>query len=443
MITKLKLKNFKNFKKAEINFGPLSILVGANATGKSNVRDAFRFLHGIARGYTLAEIIGEKYGEGGQLQWSGIRGGTREACFSGEQTFSLSVEFEQQKEPSAYWTKYEYEIEVSCGPNGSAPRVVRESLYRPGLKRPGRSPMIYNSHPGSEALEQNDPVHLAVRLPSGGNWRKIGPILTGISNQPILSQAMDLAERQKAVGKVKSAVEATLQELESIRFIDFSPELMRKPSIPGQLILSDRGDNLSSVLQAICGKPELKLALSNWIQELTPMDVVDFDFVPDAAGKILVYLVEDGGRKTSANSASDGTLRFLGMLAALLGPKPARFYFLEEIDNGIHPARLALLMDLLDNQSKGKGIQIVATTHSPQVLRLIKEENLKYATLAYRLKGNTEGRLKPLTEIPHLLDVIKRKDIARLHESSWMENTVEFSEGSAKPFPIESEESAQ
>jgi hypothetical protein len=303
--------------------------------------------------------------------------------------------------------------------------------------------MVYNSHPGVDAPEQRDPMHLAVRLPSGGNWRKVGPILTGIANQPVLTQAVELAERQEAAGKVESEVQATLQELESIRFIDFSPELMRKPSIPGQLILSDRGDNLSSVLQAICEKPELKLALSNWIQELTPMDVVDFEFVPDAAGKILVYLVEEGGRKTSANSASDGTLRFLGMLAALLGPKPARFYFLEEIDNGIHPARLALLMDLLDNQSKGKGIQIVATTHSPQVLRLIKEENLKYATLAYRLKGNKEGRLKPLTEIPNLLEVIKRKDIARLHESSWMENTMEFSEGCPKTFKIEGEGEVQ
>ena len=245
------------------------------------------------------------------------------------------------------------------------------------------------------------------------------------------------------VVELQSAVEATLQELKSIRFIDFSPELMRKRSIPGQLILSDRGDNLSLVLHAICEKPELKQALSNWIQELTPMDVVDFEFVPDAEGKILVYLVEECQRKTSANSASAGTLRFLGMLAALLGPKPARFYFLEEIDNGIHPARLALLMDLLDTQSKGKGIQIVASTHSPQILRLIKPENLKYTTLAYRLKGSTEGRLKSLTEIPNLLDVIKNKDIARLHESSWMENTMEFSEGSPKAFPIEAKDGGQ
>jgi predicted ATPase len=436
MITKLKLNNFKNFKRAEMDFGPVSILVGTNATGKSNVRDAFRFLHGIARGYTLAEIIGEKYGEGGQLQWSGIRGGTRETCFAGERTFSVGIEFDEKGGPPNSTTPYAYEIEVSCAPNGSAPKVVRERLHRHGT-------LVYDSHPGTDAPAQNDPMLLVARLQPGGDWRKMGPKLPGLASQPLLTQVTELAQRRKAAGKVKASVEAALEELESIRFIDFSPELMRKPSIPGQLILSDRGDNLSSVLQAICEKPELKRALSNWLQELTPMDVVDFEFVPDAAGKVLVYLVEEGGRKTSANSASDGTLRFLGLLAALLGPKPARFYFLEEIDTGIHPARLALLMDLLDNQSKGKGIQIVATTHSPQVLRLIKEENLKYATLAYRLKGNTEGRLKPLTEIPHLLDVIKRKDIARLHESSWMENTMEFNEGSPKAFLIEGEEGAQ
>ena len=54
MITKLELTNFKNFAKAEIGFGPVSLLLGANATGKSNVRDALRFLHGSARGYDLA-----------------------------------------------------------------------------------------------------------------------------------------------------------------------------------------------------------------------------------------------------------------------------------------------------------------------------------------------------------------------------------------------------
>jgi predicted ATPase len=255
----------------------------------------------------------------------------------------------------------------------------------------------------------------------------------------MLTQIVALAERQGATGWVKSHVEDVLQGLQSMRFIDFSPEAMRKPSLPGQVILTDRGENLSSVLQSICGDEDLKKALSGWVQELTPMDVVDFDFVPDAQGRILVHLIEEGGKRTSANSASDGTLRFLGILAALLGPKPARFYFLEEIDNGIHPTRLALLMDLLEKRSRKGEVQVVASTHSPQVLRLIQETDLQYVTLAYRLKGTPEGRLKALPEIPDLMEVVKRKDIARLHESSWMENAMEFAEGTPKPFPIEEE----
>ena len=75
MFKSLRLERFKNFKDAELKLGPFTVLIGANASGKSNIRDAFRFLHGIARGYNLIEIIGEKYGEGGERVWSGVREG--------------------------------------------------------------------------------------------------------------------------------------------------------------------------------------------------------------------------------------------------------------------------------------------------------------------------------------------------------------------------------
>lgn len=280
-------------------------------------------------------------------------------------------------------------------------------------------------------------MHISVRLRGGGAHRKMGPRLRAIAHQPVLSQILELAKQNKLLGKVKEEVSETLQELESVRFIDLSPEAMRKPSLPGQITLSDQGENLSSVLQSICQNPRLKSILSSWIDELTPMDVVDFDFVPDPQGKILVYLVEKGGRRTSAYSASDGTLRFLGILAALLGPKPSRFYFLEEIDNGIHPARLYLLMNLLETQTGEGRVQVFTTTHSPQLLRLIRGENLESASVTYRVEGVDEARIKSLPQVPHLMEVIKEADIARLYEGGWMEQTMFFAEG--EPVPIELE----
>ena len=78
MITSLRLVDFKNFADETLRVGPFTVIVGANASGKSNIRDAFRFLHGIGRGYTLAAIIGGKYGAGGQVEWDTIRGAANE-----------------------------------------------------------------------------------------------------------------------------------------------------------------------------------------------------------------------------------------------------------------------------------------------------------------------------------------------------------------------------
>ena len=50
MISSLRLVNFKNFADETLKVGPFTVIVGANASGKSNIRDAFRFLHGIGRG---------------------------------------------------------------------------------------------------------------------------------------------------------------------------------------------------------------------------------------------------------------------------------------------------------------------------------------------------------------------------------------------------------
>ena len=57
MITSLRLFDFKNFDDETLRVGPFTVIVGANASGKSNIRDAFRFLHGIGCGYTLARDV--------------------------------------------------------------------------------------------------------------------------------------------------------------------------------------------------------------------------------------------------------------------------------------------------------------------------------------------------------------------------------------------------
>ncbi len=377
MLTKLKLERFKNFETAEVILGPLTLLIGSNASGKSNIRDAFRFLHGISRGYNLAEIMGEKYVEGGVLQWRGIRGGPREITYLQADTFALTVDIDvlhssRRLSTSLFPIKTRYSIEVETNPEGISPRVIKESLYtyddwnpRATIYTPNS--MIFDSHPATKPPEQKDTQHLVVRIPPGGKYRR-GHVETFIAHQPILTQISERVSKQRRDKKAQEVihfVHETIAALNSMRFLDLALDAMRRPSLPGQTVLGDRGENLSSILQAICEDPQQKKALVEWIRELTPMDAVDFEFIADQTGRILMTLVEENGSRISAYSASDGTLRFLAMIAALLGPEPARFYFFEELDNGLHPARLHLLLQLAAQKTSEGTVQMVTTTHYP------------------------------------------------------------------------------
>ncbi len=426
MLKKLHFERFKNFKTARLELGPLTLLVGANASGKSNIRDAFRFLHGIARGYTLAEIMGEKYIEGGVLQWRGIRGGPREIAYLDADSFTLSVEIEilafggmQLLIP----TKIHYSIEVDPGNKHGTPSVVKESLYI-GKK------MVFDSHPVKNRPEQKNRRHITIKIPAGGKFRR-GHKESFIAHQPVLTQIIEKIEEKRGDNAAREAVDAVksaISALRSIRFLELDPDAMRAPSLPGQTILGDRGENLSSVLHAICQNSSEKRTLVEWIKELTPMDAKDFTFIPDQTGKILINLVEESGQVTSAYAASDGTLRFLAMIAALLGPNPAKFYFFEELDNGLHPARLHLLLELVERRAIEGRIQMAATSHSPQLLRALSERAIEDASLVYRLPDSPEARIKKIIEMPEIREIMEREDLSRLHESGWFEDALYFSD---------------
>ena len=306
MLTSLHLTNFKNFQDAALPLGPFTLIVGANATGKSNLRDAFRFLHGIGRGYSLADIIGEKYGPGGERQWPGIRGGIREITFTDTEEFGVRINFYMADE----LVNYSYSILMEYNTEESKLSIVDEMLMK------GDTKVFYT--PALDFLpEKYLPIEIDVPDEELGSadFRDHEPTITQISE---LDLYMDF---------IGEDINFALGTFSSMRFFDFVPDEMRKPSFPGQDVLGDRGENLASVLKAICENPEDKQTLLTWLQELTPMDAADFEFPTDFTGKILLVLVEKNGQKISAYSASDGTLRFLGIIAALLGSNPAKFTF--------------------------------------------------------------------------------------------------------------------
>ena len=188
----------------------------------------------------------------------------------------------------------------------------------------------------------------------------------------------------------ESVVQSVSEALVGMRFWDLSPELMRNPGYP-DAPLGDRGENLPTVLEKACADPQLRSTLVSWLQELTPMS--DLEFQSDPRRYVHLMLCERNGRKISADSASDGTLRFLAVLAALLGKDPPGLCFFEEIDTGIHPARLNLLMELIERQTEKRGIQVLTTTHASTMLTVMNDSTLPSQTRRWCLVWKTAPTL--------------------------------------------------
>ena len=412
MITSLRLIDFKNFANETLRAGPFTVIVGANASGKSNIRDAFRFLHGIGRGYTLAEIIGGKYGSGGQVEWEPIRGAANEiirinASPDGfpvlpNPAFGLGVDM------AVAGTTAKYEIEASSEIGKSGFRITYERLQMAGE-------IIYKkerSTYGDRKIIVGENTNINVNL-----------------DRPALLQVFHNRQvRQQNSEQSQLIADA----FASVRFLDFSLTRMREPAFPGQAILGNRGENLTAILNNICANHKRKSVLKEWIRELTPMDVMDFEFPEDPSGRIHLAIRENNGRRISAYSASEGTLRFLAMLAALLSEDAGGLYFFEEIDNGLHPSRLHLLIDLIERQTTKGKIQVVATTHSPELLSIVNDDTFANMSVVCRVENSDDAVIRPVSSLPNAGELRKSQGLGRLLAGGWMEDALAFDESEAK-----------
>lgn len=416
MFTTLSLTNFKSFPKAELQFGPITTVIGANATGKSNLRDALKFLHAVGRGLTLPEIFGGKSNVG----WPGIRGGVPGTLRLDQFSLTLRAVIDQ----------LDYSVEVSVDSKG--PLIASERLIEDGSLRFE----TYSADRGMKVLD--------VRLPGGGDFKK-GQRATFPSHQPMLSQVAEATSIRDdwAANRVARSITRLRSQLSSIRFIDFSPAAMRQPSVPGEKTINESGDNLSSVLRYLVDDQDKGIVLAGWIKALTPMDVVRFSFEEYPDGKILAVLEESSGRKVPLSSASDGTLRFLGILASVISPEAPSLLCFEEIETGLHPTRVQLVSELLQKQAADGKPQVLLTTHSPTLLGWLGRQHRDHAYLAYRLPESMDTHLKSFRDIPHLEETLQRSEAARLLESGWFEDAVFFAEGQPREISFVNEEPPQ
>jgi predicted ATPase len=387
MLKKITLRNFKSFRDNTFELGPLTLMVGANASGKSNFVDALRFLQGCARGLKVSEIFVGKW-EGGQQIWFPIRGGAQEA-------FNL---FEYANS---------FEVEVQCEFAGVDSKNV--SIYRIGVKRTNEVLSIHNER---MFVADEEYIH---------------PILKGfdvIDTSILLSPLILAAFSSNIPTTVQHWVPIIRKWLSDFHFFDLAPSLMRD-YVPQNLPeIGARGENLSAVLFKIASNPDQRRTVLGWIQELCPQEITDFDFVETKLGDVLLAAKEPNGVTVSARSMSDGTLRFLAIIVAMLTAKEGTTFVIEEIDNDLHPSRLHLLVNFLEQVATSRKLQVIASTHSPYFLDYLSEESLKHVLVFHREAQTAETKVTKLVDIPGFAEARKNMPLDFMHASSWMEQNL-------------------
>ena len=122
---------------------------------------------------------------------------------------------------------------------------------------------------------------------------------------------------------------------------------------------------------------------------------------------------------------SDGTLRFLAILTALLTRPEGTQIIIEEIDNGLHPSRAKLLLQALKEIGTRRKIDILVTTHNPALLDALPIEMMPFVIVAHRDIETGESKLTPLNEIENLPKLMAGGTLGKITMQGALERSLE------------------
>jgi predicted ATPase len=407
VITSIWIQNWKSFQRAELPLAPLTLMIGANASGKSNAIEGVRCLSWLAEGRRLSEITSAVQ-EADQL----IRGTVENLTHNDKPTFALGC-----RTDDADWSEYLIEIRV----DEDGLRVVDE-----GITGPASSIPLFNVH--AAAGEFSHSIEVQYNNFSRGGKK---PRIPATDEQSVLSQLTTPARfgagHNKAQGIIPAVVERFRGALTGTLFLDPSPRRMRQYSFIVDSHLKGDGANLSSVLYELCERRGQKDQVLDFVRNLPEQDFRDIFFVRTPRNEVMLQLAESFAQHSQTWDApvlSDGTLRVLAVAAALLSAEEGSLVVIEEIDNGVHPSRAAMLLENIERVANARALRVLLTTHNPALVDTLPPEATPDIVYCYRDPSEGDSRLVRLEDLPNYPELVARGPLGQLMTRGILERMV-------------------
>lgn len=388
MITELRLENWKSFGEATLYIDPLSILIGTNASGKSNVLDALQFLHLVSLGESFTNAV------------RGIRGSFDWMEKKGCDFFDIKVVISQSID------KYTYHLRCSVKEDDCF--SLLEEIF-------SQNDCVYSS------VEKQDKSVLSLFAFAGM-----------ISNlRPELEEEYEVLY---TIGRFSREIE---NELKKIFILSVIPKSMTAYSSLSDNLEFD-SSNIAGVLAALPSdkQKEVEDTITYYASRLPERDIhrVYAEKVGKLGKDAMLYCDEKWGESgeiftVDARAMSDGTLRFLAILTALLTLPEGSLLAIDEVDNGFHPSRAHLLLEALQTIGKQRNIDVLVTTHNPALLDALGTEFVPFVTVAHRDSITGESKLTLLEDIEQLPKLLAQGTVGKLSTQGLIEKSLESVHG--------------
>jgi len=348
-IHRLKVSGLLSFgpQGIDLPMEPLNVLIGPNGAGKSNLLEVLALLRAAPRELAIPIKRG-----GGIWEW----------LWKGDEsphkaTIEATVDAPKKDSPLRHVLEFT--------DHGGHFEVTDERIECAETKFSYR---LYHGHHKFDS--QTEPLR---RRRRGRPIFTLGGERLGLTTYPEREKPEESVLSQVRDAQTYPALHGLQEQYERIRLYrnwSFGPaaELRRDQSTHDRSdFLNEGGANLALVLSHFRGEHKRKLVAA--LQELFD-GIVDVN-CPVTGGTVSLFLEERGGRQIPASRLSDGTLRYLCLLAILLHPAPPSLVAIEEPELGLHPDVVAQVAELLVDAAQR--MQIVVTTHSRMLVDALSD----------------------------------------------------------------------
>jgi predicted ATPase len=412
MLTRIEINGFKTFENFELDLDLFCAVVGPNASGKSNLFDALRFLSALAQS-DIRTAMKDLRGEAEEL----FR--ITPAQNSDQITFAIEVllprsgvdAFGQEFSISSQRLRYELAIARRAGADGGVEGLfvdfeqcgpIKKSDDQSSFVRKLKEISYGRTRRAFISMRERTKDHFdAIEVRQDGPSKHGRPITLAVANAS-----------RTALSTITTSefphLYALREFLSSIHFLQIDPQAARRPS--DRLTsrdLAPNASNLATVLariQSETASPSRPLgALADIGTDLTSLIPSVRSIVVQDDERTREYAFDirlNDDLSFSSRVISDGTLRLLALMTILNDPKRSGMLCFEEPENGVHEGRIPQLVKLLrdscnssiENADSGY-FQILTNTHSPAVMQSLQDEEIIVADIISEIDPKTKQKI--------------------------------------------------